>query len=61
MNTPRMYVHVHVLSLQSVLVYKDSGYVETVAAAAEQSMVRAVKEVTEKSGGQEVSTLCAHK
>ena len=31
--------------------YKDSGYVETVAAAAEQSMVRAVKEATEKSGG----------
>ena len=45
---------------KSVLVYKDSGYVETVVAAAEQSMVRAVKEATEKSGGQEVSTICVH-
>ena len=33
---------------------------ETVAAAAEQSMVRAVKEVIEKSAGQEVSTLCVY-
>ena len=35
-------------------VYKNSGYIDTVSAATEQSMVQAMKEANTKSGGDEV-------
>ena len=34
--------------------YKNNGYIDTVAAVAERSMVKAVTEANEKSGNSEV-------
>lgn len=41
--------------------YKKNGYMETVAAAAECSMVKAVEEANEKSSSNEVYCVCIHK